>query len=110
MTSPSSRFFDELAKVMTNAAGAAQGARREVDNLVRAQIERVLADIQVVQREEFDVVRDMASMARTENEALRARVAELEARLEGLEKQPVAPAAAMNAKKKPATKAASAKK
>lgn len=110
MTSPSSRFFDELAKVMTNAAGAAQGARREVDNLVRAQIERVLADIQVVQREEFDVVRDMASMARTENEALRARVAELEARLEALEKQPAAPASAIKAKKKPATKAASAKK
>ncbi len=85
MSSPSNRFFDELAKVMTNAAGAAQGARREVDNLVRAQIERVLADIQIVQREEFDVVRDMASMARTENEALRARIAELEARLEKLE-------------------------
>jgi BMFP domain-containing protein YqiC len=110
MTSPSSRFFDELAKVMTNAAGAAQGARREVDNLVRAQIERVLADIQVVQREEFDVVRDMASMARTENEALRARVAELEARIEALEKQPATPAAAIKAKKKPAVKAAPAKK
>jgi BMFP domain-containing protein YqiC len=83
MSTTSTRFFDELAKVMTNAAGAAQGARREVDNLVRAQIERVLADIQVVQREEFDVVRDMAAMARTENETLRARVAELEARLDG---------------------------
>lgn len=83
MSTTSTRFFDELAKVMTNAAGAAQGARREVDNLVRAQIERVLADIQVVQREEFEVVRDMAAMARTENETLRARVADLEARLDG---------------------------
>jgi BMFP domain-containing protein YqiC len=110
MTSPSSRFFDELAKVMTNAAGAAQGARREVDNLVRAQIERVLADIQVVQREEFDVVRDMASMARTENEALRARVAELEARLEALEQRPAAATPAMKAKKKPAARTAAAKK
>jgi BMFP domain-containing protein YqiC len=88
MSTTSTRFFDELAKVMTNAAGAAQGARREVDNLVRAQIERVLADIQVVQREEFDVVRDMAAMARTENETLRARVAELEARLASLEARP----------------------
>lgn len=105
MTSPSSRFFDELAKVMTNAAGAAQGARREVDNLVKAQIERVLADIQIVQREEFDVVRDMASMARTENEALRARIAELEARLEAMESKP-APAA----KKKAAAKSSTAKK
>ncbi|WP_108881117.1 accessory factor UbiK family protein [Anderseniella sp. Alg231-50] len=105
MTSPSSRFFDELAKVMTNAAGAAQGARREVDNLVKAQIERVLADIQIVQREEFDVVRDMASMARTENEALRARIAELETKLETLQSKP-APAA----KKKAATKSSTAKK
>ena len=105
MTSPSSRFFDELAKVMTNAAGAAQGARREVDNLVKAQIERVLADIQIVQREEFDVVRDMASMARTENEALRARITELEARLEKLETKTPAPA-----KKKPAAKSSTPRK
>lgn len=105
MTRPSSRFFDELAKVMTNAAGAAQGARREVDNLVKAQIERVLADIQVVQREEFDVVRDMASMARTENEALRAQIAALEARLAALESKP-----ATAAKKKPAAKSSTAKK
>ncbi len=105
MTSPSSRFFDELAKVMTNAAGAAQGARREVDNLVKAQIERVLADIQIVQREEFDVVRDMASMARTENEALRAQIVALETRLAALEAKP-----ATAAKKKPATKSASPKK
>jgi len=105
MSSPSSRIFDELAKVMTNAAGAAQGARREVDNLVKAQIERVLADIQIVQREEFDVVRDMASMARTENEALRARVAELETRLAALETRP-----AVNAKKAPAKKSSTAKK
>jgi BMFP domain-containing protein YqiC len=104
-TGPSSRFFDELAKVMTNAAGAAQGARREVDNLVKAQIERVLADIQVVQREEFDVVRDMASMARTENEALRARIAELETRLAALETAPAA-----SAKKKTTPKSSTAKK
>ena len=105
MTSPSSRFFDELAKVMTNAAGAAQGARREVDNLVKAQIERVLADIQIVQREEFDVVRDMASMARTENEALRARIAELETKLDALQAKPAAAA-----KKKAAAKSSTPKK
>lgn len=105
MTSPSSRFFDELAKVMTNAAGAAQGARREVDNLVKAQIERVLADIQIVQREEFDVVRDMASMARTENEALRARIAELETKLDTLQSKPAAAS-----KKKAAAKSSTPKK
>ena len=42
MTTTQTRFFDELAKLMTNAAGAAQGVRREIDTLVQAQMERVL--------------------------------------------------------------------
>jgi BMFP domain-containing protein YqiC len=58
MTTTSSRFFDELAKLMSNAAGTAQGVRREIDLLVKAQVERVLGDLQVVQREEFDAVRE----------------------------------------------------
>ena len=81
MTTTSSRFFDDLAKLMTNAAGAAQGVRREIDTLIKAQVERVLNDIGVVKREDFDVVRDMAQKAREENERLAARIAALEARL-----------------------------
>jgi len=81
MTQTTSRFFDELAKVMTNAAGAAQGMRREVDTLVRAQAERVLGDMDVVLREEFDAVRQMAVLAREENERLEARIVTLEAQL-----------------------------
>ena len=81
MTATSSRFFDELAKVMTNAAGAAQGVRRELDNLVKAQIERAMSGMDVVSREEFAAVKDMASKAREENEALAARIAALEAKL-----------------------------
>jgi BMFP domain-containing protein YqiC len=81
MTTTSSRFFDELAKLMSNAAGTAQGVRREIDLLVKAQVERVLGDLQVVQREEFDAVREMAARAREENEQLKARIASLEARL-----------------------------
>jgi BMFP domain-containing protein YqiC len=76
----SSRFFDELAKLMTNAAGAAQGVRKELDSLVQAQVERVLNNLNVVKREEFDVVRDMAERARAENERLEKRLAELESR------------------------------
>jgi BMFP domain-containing protein YqiC len=83
MTTTSSRFFDELAKVMTNAAGAAQGVRREIDNLIKAQLERAMAGMEVVQREEFEAVRDMAAKAREENETLAKRVAELEAKLKG---------------------------
>lgn len=81
MTTTSSRFFDELAKLMSNAAGTAQGVRREIDLVVKAQVERVLGDLQVVQREEFDAVREMAARAREENEQLKARIAGLEARL-----------------------------
>lgn len=81
MPQTSSRFFDELAKLMSNAAGAAQGVRREIDTLVKAQVERVLNDLGAVRRDEFDVVRDMAQKAREENDRLAARIAELEARL-----------------------------
>ena len=76
MTTTSSRFFDELAKLMNNAAGAAQGVRREIDTLVKSQVERVLNDMGVVRREDFEVVRDMAQRAREENERLAARLSE----------------------------------
>jgi hypothetical protein len=78
MTTTSSRFFDEMAKLMTNAAGAAQGLRREIDTLVQAQVERVLNNLDVVKREEFEAVRDMARKAREENERLAERLANLE--------------------------------
>jgi BMFP domain-containing protein YqiC len=81
MNTTSSRFFDELAKLMTNASGAAQGMRKEVDTLMQTQVERVLNNLNVVKREEFDVVRDMAEKARLENEKLAARLAEVEALL-----------------------------
>jgi BMFP domain-containing protein YqiC len=82
MTQTSNRVFDELARLMTDAAGAAQGVRREVETLMRAQAERLLRDMDVVPREEFEAVKAMARKAREENEALAARVAALEAKLE----------------------------
>ena len=81
MQATSSRFFDELSKLMTSATGAAQGVRKEVDTLIQGQVERVLNNLNVVKREEFDVVRDMAAKARSENELLSARIAELEKKL-----------------------------
>ena len=86
MTTTSSRVFDELAKLMTNAAGAAQGLRREVDTLVQGQVERVLNSLDVVKRDEFEAVREMAQKAREENERLNARLAEIEKQLTGLGK------------------------
>mgnify|MGYP000231572263 CR=1 FL=1 len=81
MPATNSRFFDELAKLMTNAAGAAQGVRKELDVLVQTQVERVLNNLNVVKREDFDVVKDMAEKARSENMKLEARIAELEKKL-----------------------------
>src|ERR1700682_2933528 len=81
MTQTSNRFFDEMARLMTDAASVAQGVRREAETVFRTQVERWIADLDLVKREDFDVVREMASKARAENERLAARVAELEARL-----------------------------
>ena len=74
-------MLDEFAKLMTDAAGAAQAAGKEVHSLVRSQGERILRDFDVVQRSEFEAVRAMAEKARTENAALEARLAKLEALL-----------------------------
>jgi BMFP domain-containing protein YqiC len=67
---------------MNDAAGVAQGVRREFDTLLRSQAERILRDLDVVKREEFEAVKDMARLAREENEALKARIAALEAKAE----------------------------
>lgn len=87
MSQTSSRFFDEFAKLMTDAAGVAQGVRREVDTVVRTQAERILADLDLVKREEFDVVKDMLAKAREENEALSKRVAALEEQMAGFSRK-----------------------
>lgn len=79
MTQTTSRFFDEIARLMNDAAGVAQGVRREFDTLFRTQAERILRDLDVVSREEFEAVKEMARLAREENEALKARLAALEA-------------------------------
>ena len=94
MVQTTNRFFDEVARLMNDAAGVAQGVRREFETLFRSQAERILRDLAVVQREEFEAVKDMARLAREENEALKARIAALEARLAGTNSPPKAPGAA----------------
>jgi BMFP domain-containing protein YqiC len=81
MTQTNNRFLDELAKLMTDAAGAADGLKREFTTLIRAQSERLLNEMDVVQREEFEAVKAMAEKARAENERLEARISALEAQL-----------------------------
>jgi len=73
-----SAFFDAIAKMMTEVAGAADGARREAETVFRSQVERLVADMDFVSREEFEAVRDMARVAREENELLKARLEAVE--------------------------------
>jgi BMFP domain-containing protein YqiC len=81
MTQTNSRFFDEIGRLMNDAAGVAQGVRKEFDTLFRTQAERILRDLDVVRRDEFEAVKEMARLAREENEVLRARINALEATL-----------------------------
>lgn len=82
MTQTSNRLFDDLAKLMNDAVGAAQGVRQEIETIIRSQGEKILREMNVVQREEFEAVRAMAEKAREENERLEARIAALEAKLQ----------------------------
>jgi BMFP domain-containing protein YqiC len=74
-------LLDGLARIFTDAAGAAQSVRAEVDTFMRQRLERLVADMDFVPREEFEAVKAMASKARSENERLEARIAALEARI-----------------------------
>ncbi len=85
MTQTSNRLLDELAKLMTDAAGAAQGMRREVESVMRAQAERILQSMDIVGREEFEAVKTMAEKARAENSRLAELVDGLMARISALE-------------------------
>ena len=94
MTNGPNRILDEFAKLMTDAAGAAQGVRREVETAFRGQAEKILNSMDVVQREEFEAVREMAIKARAENKTLAARIDALEAAAAKLSGQnPAGPAA-----------------
>ena len=97
-----SRVFDEFAKLMTDAAGVAQGARREVEGAMRSQAERFMQQMDLVQRDEFEAVKEMASKARMENEELRAEIAALKELVQSSAKKPAA--------RKPAAKKAAAAK
>jgi BMFP domain-containing protein YqiC len=80
-----SRFFDDLARVASGAAGALSGVRGEIEARLRDQLERVLAGMDLVSREEFEATKAMAARAREEQESLLRRVESLEARIASLE-------------------------
>ncbi|MGM0560385.1 MAG: accessory factor UbiK family protein [Pseudomonadota bacterium] len=99
------RLFDDLARVFGGAAGVASDVRAEAEGRLRAHLEKMLAGMDLVTREEYEVVEAMAAKARAEQENLAERVSALEARLAELEK----PAAASKGRKKATTGTASGK-
>jgi BMFP domain-containing protein YqiC len=76
-------LLDGLAKFFTDAAGAANSVRNEIDTFVRQRLEKLVADMDFVPREEFEAVKAMAAKAREENERLALRIAELERKSSG---------------------------
>jgi BMFP domain-containing protein YqiC len=78
--SQSSKLFDELGKLMNNAAGVADGMRREVDTMVKSQLERLIADMDLVKREDFEALRELVQAQSAELKALKAEVEALKAR------------------------------
>ena len=91
MTQTKGRFFDELGRLMNDATGVAQGVRREFDTLFRTQAERIMRELDAVTREEFEAVKEMARLAREENEMLKARIQALEMAAASRSDQPSAP-------------------
>ncbi|MFD1329563.1 accessory factor UbiK family protein [Mycoplana ramosa] len=81
MATGTNRILDDFAKLMTDAAGAAQGVRKEMETIFHAQAERFLNGMDLVKRDEFEAVREMAVKARDENDALLKRIEALEERL-----------------------------
>ena len=74
------RLFDDAAKLAGGAIGTLAGLRREIEALARQQVERLLARMDLVTRDEFEAVREMAAKARAEQEDLTVRLAALEAK------------------------------
>lgn len=81
MVQTTNRFFDEMARLMNDAAGVAGGVRKEVETIFQAQAEKILRNLDVVTREEFEAAKEMAAKAREENDRLAARIAEIEKQL-----------------------------
>jgi hypothetical protein len=107
------RLFDDLARVANGAAGTLSGVRHEIEGMIKQRLERVLAEMDLVTRDEFEAVKEVAAKARLEQEALEKRVAELEKALKGGKAAPAKKTGARRAKastKKGAAKKASPKR
>ena len=79
MAQASSKLFDNVGRMMNDAAGMADGVRREVESMIRAQAERFVMDMNLVKREDYDALRELVQAQSAELKALKAEVAALKA-------------------------------
>jgi BMFP domain-containing protein YqiC len=79
MAQASSRLFDNVGRLMNDAAGVADGVRREIESMVRAQAQRFVMDMNLVKREDYDALRELVQRQSAELSALKAEVATLKA-------------------------------
>jgi len=75
-----SKLFDELGKLMNNAAGVADGVRREIETVVKSQLERMTNDMDLVKREDYDALRELVQLQSAELKALSAEVEALKSK------------------------------
>jgi len=74
------KIFDELGKLMNNAAGVADGVRREIETAVKSQLERLVADMDLVKREDYDALRELVQAQSAEIKELKAAVEALKSK------------------------------
>ena len=72
------RFFDDISKMATGAMGTLAGAGREMEAAIKTRVETLVGGLDLVKRDEFEAVKQMAANARADNAALKARIARLE--------------------------------
>lgn len=99
----SNRLLDDLAKVANGAVSTLNGMKGEIEAMVRHRVERIMSDVDVVPRDEFEAVKAMAAEARRQNEALEKRIKVLETKLS--KTKTVKTAARSSSKSNPASRA-----
>ncbi|MCC7166352.1 MAG: accessory factor UbiK family protein [Rhodospirillales bacterium] len=85
------RIVEDLARVAGGALGTLAGLKAEMEAFVKERLEKIIADLDLVRRDEFEAVAEMAALAREQQEKLESRLAELEARLNGAKPETAAP-------------------
>ena len=73
-----SKLLNKFGELLSDTAGAASGLKKEIEVLVRSQVERILMDFDLVQRDEFDAIKEMLTKERNKNDELEKKLKDIE--------------------------------